>query len=114
MEDMKKAARSARSEAAQQLHSINTSNLIHRREDSKQNLTTGHRLATLNEDPLLRPPEAARYLGLSASTLAKKRLDGSGPRFYKITNRLVAYRMSELCSFVESRGRSSTSDSGAA
>lgn len=114
MEDMKKAASLLQERAAQRQNSINMTNLIHRREDSKQNLTTGHRLATLNEDPLLRPPEAARYLGLSASTLAKKRLDGSGPRFCKITSRLVAYRMSELCSFVENRMRSSTSDSGAA
>ena len=34
---------------------------------------------------LLRPPQAALYLGLSTSTLAKHRVTGDGPRYYLVT-----------------------------
>lgn len=51
-------------------------------------------------DPLtrrkLRSPEAAAYLGLSASTLAKMRLRGDGPPYCKAGPRIVVYDVSDL------------------
>ncbi len=62
--------------------------------------------------PKLRPPAAAEYLGLSASTLAKMRLRGDGPIFYKAGSRVVVYDLADLESWLTARKRSSTSDTG--
>jgi predicted DNA-binding transcriptional regulator AlpA len=59
----------------------------------------------------LRAPEAARYLGISASTLSKMRLRGDGPVFLKL-NRAVAYDSRDLDAWLSSRRRVSTSDTG--
>jgi predicted DNA-binding transcriptional regulator AlpA len=47
---------------------------------------------------VLRAPEAAKYVGLSKSTLAKMRLRGrkDGPVFCKLGPRVVAYRIADL------------------
>jgi len=58
-------------------------------------------------------PEAAQYLGFSASTLAKLRISGGGPRYLKL-NRRVAYDTRDLDAWLAARRRSSTSDSGLA
>ena len=58
----------------------------------------------------LRTQEAASYLGLSASTLEKKRLTGDGPPFYKF-GRAVVYDTRDLDDYLAARKRSSTSDS---
>ena len=59
---------------------------------------------------LLRVREAAARLGLSKSTLDKMRCDGRGPRFVKITNKLVGYDPADLDAYAEARKRQSTSD----
>ena len=46
-------------------------------------------------DISLPPPDAARYLALSSSWLAKRRCYGGGPRFCKLGRR-VTYRRSDL------------------
>lgn len=61
---------------------------------------------------ILRPPEAARYLGLSESTLAKQRLRGDGPRYVKLGSRAVGYSINELDAYLEACTRSSTSEYG--
>lgn len=48
----------------------------------------------------LKGPEAARYLGLSVSTLEKMRLEGRGPRYLKLGGRCF-YRRSDLDAYVE-------------
>lgn len=58
----------------------------------------------------LRPKAAAAYLGLSASTLAKMRLRGDGPRYAKAGARIVLYDLSDLENWVEARKRRSTSE----
>jgi len=58
----------------------------------------------------MRAADAARYLALSPSTLAKMRLRGDGPPFIKAGPRAVAYRRTDLDSWLEARLRSSTSD----
>jgi predicted DNA-binding transcriptional regulator AlpA len=59
---------------------------------------------------LLRVREAAARLGLSKSTLDKMRCDGRGPRFVKITNKLVGYDPTDLDAYADSRKRQSTSE----
>ncbi len=64
--------------------------------------------------PKLRPPAAAEYLGLSASTLAKMRLRGDGPIFSKAGPRIVVYDLADLESWLTARKRTSTSDTDGA
>lgn len=60
----------------------------------------------------LRAPEAAAYVGLSASTLAKMRLRGDGPMYSKAGPRIVIYDKADLDAWLNQRRRSSTSDPG--
>jgi predicted DNA-binding transcriptional regulator AlpA len=60
----------------------------------------------------LRAPEAAQYLGLSTSTLAKMRLRGDGPPYLKAGRRIVIYDLYDLETWLGTRRRLSTSDSG--
>ena len=64
--------------------------------------------------PKLRPPAAAEYLGLSASTLAKMRLRGDGPIYAKAGPRVVVYDLRDLESWLAARKRTSTSDDAGA
>jgi hypothetical protein len=57
--------------------------------------------------------EAARYLGISASTLSKLRVFGGGPKFHKLGRRVV-YDTRDLDGWFGARQRTSTSDSGGA
>jgi predicted DNA-binding transcriptional regulator AlpA len=61
-------------------------------------------------DPLLYSRDAAKFLGMSESWLAKSRLRGDGPRFVKV-GRSVRYPESSLREFIKSRMRGSTSES---
>lgn len=58
--------------------------------------------------PALAVSDAARYLGLSVSTLNKKRLTGDGPPYFRLGRRVV-YRQIELDAWLESHRRLSTS-----
>ena len=53
--------------------------------------------------------EAARFLGLSVSTLNKMRLNGSGPPYLKFGRR-VLYDLRDLEAWVAERKRSHTSE----
>jgi len=55
---------------------------------------------------------AARYLGLSPSTLAKMRLSGNSPAFLKLGRR-VLYRCADLETWLESRVARNTADADA-
>ncbi|MBK8543578.1 MAG: AlpA family phage regulatory protein [Caulobacteraceae bacterium] len=59
---------------------------------------------------LLRVREAAARLGLSKSTLDKMRCEGRGPRYVKITSKLVGYDPIDLDAYAEGRKRQSTSE----
>lgn len=64
----------------------------------------------MNMQPLhLRTPDAAKYLGLSASTMEKMRLRSDGPRYAKL-GRLVVYAITDLDAWVDARKRTSTLD----
>lgn len=61
---------------------------------------------------VLRAPEAADFLGLSESTLAKLRLIGNGPAYCKLGRRVV-YRRADLEAWLETRVTRDTSDANA-
>jgi predicted DNA-binding transcriptional regulator AlpA len=57
----------------------------------------------------LRTPQAAEYIGLSASTMEKMRLRGDGPRYAKL-GKLVVYAITDLNAWVDVHKRVSTSE----
>lgn len=60
----------------------------------------------------LRAPQAAAYLGLSPSTLAKMRLRGDGPVYSKAGPRIVVYDKLDLDAWLGAQRRRSTSSVG--
>ena len=66
--------------------------------------------ANAHQTRFLRTVEAAGFLGLSTSTLAKMRISGQGPRFTKSGSRIVLYDTADLQDWLDSRKRSSTSE----
>jgi predicted DNA-binding transcriptional regulator AlpA len=56
--------------------------------------------------------DAAHFVGLSESTLAKLRLNGNGPTYCKLGRRVV-YRQADLEQWLESRTTRDTSDADA-
>jgi excisionase family DNA binding protein len=65
------------------------------------------------DDTYLTAEEAARYLRTSTSTLAKRRVHGTGPQFTRI-GRAVRYRKPDLDAFMASAVVNSTSEAAAA
>jgi len=66
----------------------------------------------MTEDVLfLDTQQAARMLGLSAKTLARYRVTGEGPVFYRFGNR-IRYLRDDLKVWWEKRRRTSTVDDG--
>ena len=63
----------------------------------------------MEKDKYFRVPEAATYLKTSASTLAKLRVYGGGPRYTRI-GRAIRYRQSDLDHFMKRNDRTSTSE----
>jgi excisionase family DNA binding protein len=68
-------------------------------------------LKTMPNEPAqyLTPPEAAEYLRISVSTLAKLRVYGGGPAFTRI-GRAIRYARTELDAFMAARTARSTSE----
>lgn len=64
------------------------------------------------DQKVLRPPEAAPYIGLSVSTLAKQRLRGDGPKFVRLSPRAIGYLPADLDEWVANRRCLSTSEYG--
>jgi predicted DNA-binding transcriptional regulator AlpA len=56
--------------------------------------------------------EAAEYLGISVSTLSKRRVFGGGPKYLKLGRRVV-YDPRDLDAWLNAHRRASTSDPGA-
>jgi predicted DNA-binding transcriptional regulator AlpA len=50
--------------------------------------------------PVLRPRQAAEYLGLTRQTLAHRRVQGLPPRFVKLTRKSIGYLKSDLDSYL--------------
>lgn len=75
-------------------------------QSSKEAAFRGRRLAD--------PAEAANYLNVSTSTLAKWRLRGVGPAFRKVGPKLVRYDYVDLDAFRDAGRRTSTTEAVAA
>ena len=58
---------------------------------------------------VLRAPEAANYIGLSESTLAKRRLYGQPPAFLSLGGRAIGYAIEDIEAWLKSCRRQSTS-----
>jgi predicted DNA-binding transcriptional regulator AlpA len=58
---------------------------------------------------LLTPKDAAHFLGMSLSWLAKARMRGDGPTFIKV-GRSIRYAEPTLIQWIKSRQRLSTSE----
>ena len=52
---------------------------------------------------ILRTTEAAEYVGLSPSTLEKKRLTGDGPEFVRLGGRAIGYDVAALDAWIEAQ-----------
>ena len=61
------------------------------------------------QNQLLTANDAAQFLSLSASTLAKMRLSGNSPRYIKMGRR-VAYRQADLENWIEAKSFQSTAE----
>ena len=72
--------------------------------------TTGTLLPRLAID-LLSPEDAASYIHKSTSSLAKLRVYGGGPEYFKVGRR-VFYDVADLDVWLQARRRHSTSDHG--
>ena len=64
-------------------------------------------LKNSSSDPLLSPPEAAAYIGVSENTLGVWRCVGRYAIPFIKVGRLVRYRASDLDAWLESRTRTS-------
>jgi predicted DNA-binding transcriptional regulator AlpA len=59
---------------------------------------------------MMRPPEAAQYVGLAPSTLAKCRIRGDGPAFIRLSARAIGYLKADLDSWLAAKRCRSTSE----
>jgi predicted DNA-binding transcriptional regulator AlpA len=62
----------------------------------------------------VRTAAAAAYLGIGKSTLERKRIDGSGPRFRVLGKKIIVYSMRDLDGWASEHVLSSTSEKTAA
>ena len=59
---------------------------------------------------ILRTSEAAEYVGLSRSTLEKKRLSGDSPRSIRLGGRAVGYDVRDLDEWIDSQRQATEND----
>jgi hypothetical protein len=52
-------------------------------------------------EPLLKPKEAATYLKVQPGTLKTWRWSGKGPRFIRVGNKSIRYRLEDLEAFIQ-------------
>lgn len=63
----------------------------------------------MHTDQILTSKEAAEYLGISDNGLAKLRMDGRSPAFFKV-GRAVRYRWSSIQQWIDQNTATSTDD----
>jgi excisionase family DNA binding protein len=73
-------------------------------------MTTMQSPKRLEAERLMTSSEAAEYLQVSRSWLAKTRMRGDGPPFIKLGRRSVRYSQAALQQWMKSRQRLSTSE----
>ena len=65
-------------------------------------------------DTLLPTPAAAEFLGVHRSFLDRRRTEGGGPAFIRLSARKIVYARSVLDAWIAEHKRTSTSDTGTA
>ena len=73
-----------------------------------QTATVASPLAELHPDQLICAMTAARFLGVATRTLERWRSRGFGPRFVKIGDGLIRYRVRALVEWAAAREQTST------
>lgn len=58
----------------------------------------------------LRTPGAAQYLGIGQSTLERKRMEGTGPRFRRLGPKIITYAIDDLDAWASEHVLHSTSE----
>lgn len=58
----------------------------------------------------LRTKGAAEYLGVGQSTLERKRIEGTGPQFRRLGQRIVTYAIDDLDAWASQEIRNSTAE----
>ena len=61
-------------------------------------------------DELLKEADAAEFLKVSVRTLQGWRCSGDGPKFVRVSGRMIRYRRQDLLDWIASRTVSSTSE----
>ena len=65
-----------------------------------------------NPKRVLRPKEAAEWLGCSVNFLEKLRCYGGGPRFIRVGKRTLGYDIEDLQAWLESKKVANTTEAG--
>lgn len=63
----------------------------------------------MHTGPILTSKETAEYLGITENALAKLRMDGRSPAFFKV-GRAVRYRWSAIQQWIDEKTATSTDD----
>lgn len=63
-------------------------------------------------DTLLPTPAAAKFLGVHRSFLDRRRTEGGGPTYIRLSARKIVYARSVLDAWIADHQRTSTSDKG--
>ena len=58
----------------------------------------------------LRTPGAASYVGVGQSTLERMRIEGNGPKFRRLGQRIVVYAIEDLDDWASQEVRNSTAE----
>ncbi|MBP8232996.1 MAG: helix-turn-helix domain-containing protein [Rhizorhabdus sp.] len=58
----------------------------------------------------VRTADAAKYLGIGQSTLERKRIDGTGPKFRQLGAKIIVYALADLDEWASQSVMSSTSE----
>ena len=58
----------------------------------------------------LRTKDAAKYVGVGQSTLERMRIEGNGPLFRKLGQRIVTYAVDDLDAWASQEVRNSTAE----
>ena len=64
--------------------------------------------AAIDNPGLLRPADAAEWLGVSVTQLEQWRGAGKGPVFIKLSHKTIRYRAADLNAYVAARVQTST------
>lgn len=64
-------------------------------------------------DALLTIQQVSAILGVKPGALAQMRYEGRGPKFVKVSAKVIGYRESDLEAWIESRVRQSTAQEAA-